>query len=148
VDHLRRLASDTADGNSIAVVMGRKAWRTLPVLAASPRRLDIVVTRDATRDVPGHVHRASSFDAAVGKAVAEHADRVYVLGGGELYREALGHFRCTGIHYTRVEFEFPGADTFFPEFEADVAWTCAPTAMQHHDNGFDYRIERWSRFAR
>jgi dihydrofolate reductase len=71
-----------------------------------------------------------------------------VLGGSELYGEALGHFRCTELHYTRVDSESPGADTFFPDFEADAAWTCGPEATQHHDNGFDYRIEHWSRFAR
>jgi hypothetical protein len=32
------------------------------------------------------------------------------------------------------------------DFEASAGWTCAPGATQHHDNGFDYRIEHWSRF--
>jgi hypothetical protein len=32
--------------------------------------------------------------------------------------------------------------------ETNAAWTCGPTPTQHHDNGFDYRIEHWSRFAR
>lgn len=127
--------------------MGRKAWQVLPALPASSQRVDIVVTRGELPDVPADVYRAVSFDAAIGKAAAEHVDRIYLLGGGELYREALGHFRCTGIQYTRVDTECPGADTFFPEFEGDKAWTCAPSPTQHHDNGFDYRIERWSRFT-
>jgi dihydrofolate reductase len=147
LDHVRRLAS-AAVGSRAAVIMGRKSWQVLPALPASPHRVDIVVTRSQKCDAPAHVHRASSFDAAIGKAATEHAERIYVLGGGELYREALGHFRCTEIHYTRVDTECPGADTFFPAFEGDKVWTCAPSVTQHHDNGFDYRIERWSRFAR
>jgi dihydrofolate reductase len=129
------------------VIMGRKTWQVPPVLPMSSHRVDIVVTRSPSCDAPVHAHRASSFDAAVGKAAAERVDRIYVLGGGELYREALGHFRCTEIHYTRVDTGCPAADTFFPEFEADKAWTCAPSPSEHHDNGFDYRIERWSRFT-
>jgi dihydrofolate reductase len=128
--------------------MGRTTWQVLPALPESPHRVDIVVTRSPGWDVPVRAHRASSFDAVIGKATAEGVDRIYVLGGGELYREALGHFRCTDIHYTRVDMECRGADTFFPEFEADASWACGPTATQHHDNGFDYRMERWSRFAR
>lgn len=79
------------------------------------------------------------------QAVASQAGRVFVLGGAALYREALGHFRCTTIHYTRVDFEFPGADALFPEFEPSGAWSCDPAPTSHHDNGFDYRIERWQR---
>ena len=147
LDHVRRLASLAGDGSRIAVIVGRKAWQVFPALPASERRLDIVVSRKSALDLPTHVRHAPSFDAALGLASTEHVERVYVLGGGELYREALGHFRCTEIHYTRIEVEFPGADTFFPDFEADAAWTCDPSPTQHHDNGFDYRMERWSRFA-
>ena len=148
VSHLRALASATGDGNRIAVIMGRKAWEALPALPAAPGRIDIVVTRDARYDSPAHVVRASSFDGALERATAAQVDRVFVFGGGELYREALGHFRCTEIHYTRVDGEFPGADTFFSDFEVSPAWRCDPGPTQHHDNGFDYRIERWSRFER
>jgi dihydrofolate reductase len=148
VDHLRRLVSTSGDRNRIAVIVGRKTLQALPALPEPSRRIDIVITRDATYDGPAHVIRASSFDDALVRAAAAQVDRVCVLGGGELYGEALGHFRCTDLHYTRVDRESPGADTFFPDFETNPAWVCGPTSTQHHDNGFDYRIEHWSRFAR
>lgn len=147
VQHLGQLTTAPRDGR-IAVVLGRKAWQALPALRASPERVDLVVTRDAAVDVPSHVIRAAALDDALHKATAASVDKVYVLGGGELYRETLGHFRCTELHYTRVDGEFPGADTFFPDFETNPTWVCGPTSTQHHDNGFDYRIEHWSRFAR
>lgn len=147
-NHLRGLMSSAGDGNRIAVIRGRKTWQVLPALSPVPHRLDIVVTRNAAYEVPAHVHLASSFDRALDRATAAQVDRVYVFGGGELYGEALGHFRCADLHYTRVDGEVPGADTFFPDFETNPAWSCRPTPTQHHDNGFDYRIEHWSRFAR
>lgn len=147
VAHLRRLVTTAGDGR-IAVIVGRRTSQALTALPASPRRVDIVVTRDTTYDGPAQVSRATSFDEALIRATAARVDRVYVLGGGELYGEALGHFRCTDVHYTRVDRESPGADTFFPDFEANPAWACGPTTTQHHDNGFDYRIEHWSRFTR
>ncbi|HEX7840447.1 MAG TPA: hypothetical protein VF469_23370 [Kofleriaceae bacterium] len=57
-------------------------------------------------------------------------------------------FAASTCTYTRIDSEFAGADTFFPDFEASAAWSCRPMPTQHHDNGFDYRIEHWSRFAR
>jgi len=146
-NHVRLLVQPTVDGDRVAVIIGRKAWQALPALPASPQRIDIVVTRDTEHRLPAQVHRAASFDQALHRAVEAQVDRVCVVGGGELYREALGHFRCTNLHYSRIEGVFPGADTHFPEFEADAAWTCRSAPTQHHDNGFDYRIEHWSRFA-
>jgi len=71
IDHVRRLASAARDGSCVAVIMGRKTWQVLPALPASPHRVDIVVTRSPSCDVPAQVHRASSFDAAIGKAIAK-----------------------------------------------------------------------------
>jgi dihydrofolate reductase len=147
VHHLQALATAERDGSRIAAILGRKTWQALPALPASELRVDIIVTRDPRCEVPAPALRARSLDAALSTAVAAGVDRVYVVGGGELYREALGHFRCTDLHYTRVEHESPGADMFFPELETDAGWTCAPEPSRHHDNGFDYRIEHWSRFA-
>jgi len=47
-----------------------------------------------------------------------------------------------------VETESPGADVTFPDFEATGAWASAAETTHHHDNGYDYRIEHWRRFAR
>jgi len=148
MSHLRRVVTTSGENDRIAVIAGRKTWRVLPALPASPHRIDIVVTRNARYEVPAHVHLATSFDHGLATASAAGVDRILVLGGGQLYSEALGHFRCTELHYTRIDTESAGADAFFPDFAADAAWTCDPEPTQHHDNGFDYRIEHWTRFAR
>jgi dihydrofolate reductase len=93
VDHLRALVGNARGTSRIAVIMGRKTARAFPRLPAAANRLELVVTRDATFDVSVPARRASSFDDALRIASAAQVDRVYVLGGGELYREALGHFR-------------------------------------------------------
>jgi hypothetical protein len=74
MDHVCRLASAAVGGGRAAVIMGRKSWQVLPGLPASSHRVDIVVTRSQRCDSPAHVHRASSFDAAIGKAATEHAE--------------------------------------------------------------------------
>jgi dihydrofolate reductase len=150
-DHDRHLLEVTAaaDGAKHAVLFGRKAW---DALAGSPPALRgcliFVGSRGSHPPLPAPVRPAASFDDALNQAVAANVDKVFVLGGGDLYREALGHFRCTTIHYTRVDREFPGADVTFPDFETSGGWALASDPTHHHDHGFDYRIECWQRFTR
>lgn len=150
-DHERHLTEVTAapDGAKHAVIFGRRAWNALgshpPPLRGC---LIFVVSQSPQPALPAPARRATSLDDALNQSVAEGVTRVFVLGGGALYREALGHFRCTDIHYTRVETESPGADVTFPDFEATGAWAMAGASTNHHDNGYDYRIEHWRRFAR
>lgn len=144
-ERLLEVTSATA-GAPTAVILGRKTWEALGRQWAQLRGcLPIVVSQSPQLALTTPARRAASFDDALFQAVAANAARVFVLGGGALYREALGHFRCTTIHYTRVDAELTG-DVTFPEFEASGAWTPAAEPTSHHDNGFDYRIERWQRF--
>jgi dihydrofolate reductase len=150
-DHAARLIEVTAaaPGATNAVILGRRTWDALAKHPPPLRGcLTFVVSRDSQLSLPAPARRATSLDDALIQAVASKVDKVFVLGGGELYREALEHFRCTALHYTRVDAEFPGADVTFPDFEATGAWNMAEGPTHHHDNGFDYRIERWRRFAR
>jgi dihydrofolate reductase len=95
------------------VVMGRKTWDSLPVrFRPLPQRRNIVVTRDAQWRADG-AERASSLDEAL--ALARDAERVAVIGGGELYALALPH--ADELVLTEIDAAFDGADTFFPPFE-------------------------------
>lgn len=146
-EHLIEITAAT-DGATNAVVLGRRAWEALGKQWASLRGcVPFVVSRNPGLPLAAPARRAASLDDALFQATASKAARVFVLGGGELYREALGHFRCTTLHYTRVDAELPG-DVTFPDFEGASGWALAAAPTSHHDNGFDYRIERWQRFAR
>ncbi len=69
------------------VIMGRKTWESLPArFRPLPGRRNLVVTRQAGYGAEG-AETASSLDAAL--ALAAGAPRVFVIGGGELYAQAL-----------------------------------------------------------
>lgn len=150
-DHERHLSEITAapDGVKHAVIFGRRTW---DALGGQPPQLrgcvSFVVSRSEQPALPATARSATSLDDALNQAVIDGAAKVFVLGGGALYREALGHFRCTEVHYTRVDADFAGADVTFPELEPAGAWAMAQDPTNHHDNGFDYSIERWHRFPR
>ena len=88
------------------VAMGRKTWDSLP-RKPLPGRVNIVVTRQADWAADGAI-KASSFDDALKKA--GNAAEVMVIGGGEIYREALS--RADRIELTQVHRAFDGDARF------------------------------------
>jgi dihydrofolate reductase len=106
------------------VLMGRKTWDSLPPrFRPLPGRRNIVVTRNAAWHADG-AERAGSLDEALALADAQ---RVCVIGGGELYALALPH--ADELVLTEIDRAFGGADTFFPRFDRA---TFAETERQAH----------------
>jgi dihydrofolate reductase len=90
--------------------MGRKTWDGLP-RKPLPGRLNIVVTRNRTFSAEGGQSAASLADA-IAIAEATGAAEICVIGGGEIFREALP--LASRLHLTEVECTVAG-DTTFPE---------------------------------
>jgi dihydrofolate reductase len=88
------------------VVMGRRTYDSLG--KPLPGRTNIVVTRQAGWAAPG-CETASSVLAALARAQEIDAE-VYVIGGGEIFREALP--AADVIHLTEVHHAFEGDATF------------------------------------
>jgi dihydrofolate reductase len=93
------------------VLMGRKTWESIG--RPLPGRTNIVITRDAGYIAEGCVV-AHSLEEAV-RAAGEVAE-VMVIGGAQLYREALP--LADTLYLTLVHAEFQG-DTRFPEWRAE-----------------------------
>ena len=81
------------------VIMGRKTWDSLPKKPL-PGRDNIVVTRQRDWSAEGAIN-ASSLDEALAKS-----RDVNVIGGGEIYHEALAH--ADRIELTEVHRDFDG----------------------------------------
>lgn len=104
------------------VIMGRKTWDSLPErFRPLPGRENVVVTRDADWSADG-VRRAGSLDEALSSAGASDADRVWVIGGGELFRLALP--LADRIELTHLDLTVDG-DAFAPAL--DDTWSVSAT---------------------
>jgi dihydrofolate reductase len=107
-----RLPSDLKRFKSVTmgkpVIMGRKTWESIG--RPLPGRRNIVVTRSQDFSAQG-VERASSLDEAIAMAVEGDAAEVCVIGGGQLYEEALP--AADRLYITHVMAE-PEGDTRFP----------------------------------
>jgi len=139
--YFRRVTSTTEDGaGQNAVIMGRRTWFSIPArYQPLPGRVNVVVSR-ATPAWPVGVLGAVSLDEALATAQAAGARALFVIGGGQLYADAVRRPGCAEIHYTRIAGRF-ACDTFFPAFEdrfVRVSTTPAP-----RDAEIDYAFERW-----
>jgi dihydrofolate reductase len=87
--------------------MGRRTYDSLG--RALPKRPNIVVTRQADWSAPG-CETAPSVSAALDRA-RELDEEVCVIGGGEIYQQAMSAAEV--IYLTEVHHNFEG-DAFFP----------------------------------
>ena len=99
------------------VVMGRRTWDSLPArFRPLPGRRNIVVTRSVEWADQG-AERAASLDDAVSMADADAPAWIWIIGGGEIFREAIG--RADRLEVTELDLEVDG-DTRAP---ARAGWT-------------------------
>ena len=101
------------------IIMGRKTFESIG--RPLPGRLNIILTRDGNWQAPG-VSVATSMEQAIdiaeGKALLDGADCVMVIGGAEVYRQALPF--TSRAFLTRVHGNVPG-DAFF-DLEQIKSW--------------------------
>ena len=114
-----------------ANVMGRKTWESIG--RALPGRQNIVISRN-----PGY-HAENclvvrSLDEALRRSESEE---VMVIGGGQLYRQALS--MASRMILTRVDCE-PTADTWFPQWPKDE-WREISRRSQPADDQNQYAFE-------
>jgi len=99
-----------------AVIMGRKTWDSLPErFRPLPGRRNIVLSRQPALQLAGaEVFR--TLEEALAACAAD--DRVFVIGGAQIYTQALP--LADRLELTEVDADFPDADAFFPAWDRDA----------------------------
>jgi len=94
------------------IIMGRKTFESIG--RPLPNRTNIVVTRNKDYRAEGVVACFSLKEALEWAGKAPGAEEICVIGGGELFREALP--LADRIYLTEVKWPYEG-DAFFPDFD-------------------------------
>jgi dihydrofolate reductase len=100
------------------VIMGRKTWESIPdKFRPLSGRLNLVITSQADYPLPQGVLRAPSLRHAL-EDVCSKGDRdvgdVFVIGGAQVFSEAIHHPLCQKIYLTQIQGRFD-CDVFFPD---------------------------------
>jgi dihydrofolate reductase len=103
------------------VIMGRKTWDSLPAkFRPLPGRRNLVVTRQthwADSDAAHGAEVVFSLEEALAAVAETDALRVFVMGGGELYRLALPY--ADVLELTEIDADLQG-DIHFPDWPRAV----------------------------
>ena len=98
------------------VIMGRKNWDSIPErFRPFSGRENVIITRNKEFQAEG-ARIFHSLEDALGAYSNEHERTVFIIGGGEIYRQAIA-LNCIDEYFiTRVDHCFD-ADTFFPNVD-------------------------------
>jgi dihydrofolate reductase len=110
------------------IVMGRKTYESIGRLL--PGRTTVIVTRQRDYTVPGAIIAHSLHDAI---NAAARDDEIFVIGGAELFREALPI--ADRIHLSIVDLE-PDGDVRMPDID-ERDWV---ERGRHQHQGFRYLL--------
>jgi dihydrofolate reductase len=116
------------------ILMGRKTYESIG--KPLPNRRNIIISKQLKNSEGLEVFESlkHAFKAL------EQEEKVYVIGGGQVYKEALDKFRIDVLEITRV-FGCFEADTFFPDIDLSK-WkeTFKETHYPDEKHGFKYEF--------
>ncbi|WP_373975192.1 dihydrofolate reductase [Chitinibacter sp. SCUT-21] len=118
------------------MLMGRKTFESLPGLL--PGRRHLVVSRNADWHADG-AETFTSIAAAI-EACAD-LDKLFVIGGGEIYRQALT--LADTLYLTEVNLS-PEGDAYFPEFDRTL-WQETSREAHVSEKGIEYAFVAYQR---
>ena len=103
------------------VLMGRKTWESLPQkFRPLPERINLVLSRNKSLSLPDGVLKAEDLLEAVTllneQRWQDRVETIFIIGGGEVFRDALTRLSCRYIYLTQILKRFD-CDTVFPEFK-------------------------------
>lgn len=123
------------------VITGRKNYESIPERFRPLRdRVNIVVTHDPGYKAPGATV-AGSLEAAIALAAQAGQKEVFLIGGGQLYKEAFDKGLVDRLYLTTVHGQ-PAGDVRFPAIgrEWKEIWSERHEADARHAFAFTFRV--------
>lgn len=118
--------------------MGRKTWESIPErFRPFSNRLNIVISRNAGLQLPDGVLLAHSLAESLELA----KEKAFIIGGGNIYKQAIEHPKCTELIITEIDAEFD-ADTFFPEIPEK--FSVSKTTEWEEEKGLKFRFTKYT----
>lgn len=115
-----RLSADLRRFKSLTMghhlIMGRKTYESIG--RPLPGRVSIVVTRQPEFEAPG-CEISNSLESALHLARMADEHEVFIIGGAEIYTQALQLTNCMYLTYIHAVY---ACDVYFPEFNS-AEWT-------------------------
>ncbi len=139
IQFFKKITTETESPDKInIVIMGRKTWDSLPEkFRPLPARENIVLTRNKEFIATG-AHTVDSLEKAISHA-DENIEKIFIIGGANLYAQAMKLDSLTGIYITEIDAEFD-CDAHLAEFPKDLSNEEILGEVSEKDLDFQYKL--------
>ena len=130
------------------VIMGRKNFESIPIkYRPLPDRVNIIISRDPEYMFE-ECYTYTSVEEAIEMGRYNGEDRVFIIGGGQIYKLAMDAGLVNEMYITKVNAEFPDADVFFPEFnESEWEQEHIQSGIEDSTNEFSFEIYKYTKIS-
>ena len=126
------------------VIMGRKTWESLPEkFRPLPGRVNLVLSREGGLNLPSEVLCSQSLDDALSQLTSSNIENIFVIGGAQIYAQAIEHSLCQKIYVTHVKGEHD-CDAFFPLISKNFFPISA--SQQYQEEGVSFHFSDYLRY--
>ena len=130
------------------VAMGRKSFESIPKkYRPLPNRVNVIISRDPEYMFE-ECYTCGSIQEAIDLGKEHGEETLFLIGGGQIYAQALESGLVDEMYITHVQASFPDADVYFPSIAQD-AWTstCMRTHPANSENQFAFEIHHYIKHA-
>lgn len=107
-----------ASSRENCIIMGKNTWNSLPYKPL-PNRKNIIIS--STLETCSNYNVYKCLDNALESLtdIYEKINLIFVIGGEQLYKEAISHPMCDKLYITEIPGEYE-CDKFFPKINNDI----------------------------
>ncbi|RRJ89886.1 dihydrofolate reductase [Paenimyroides tangerinum] len=117
------------------ILMGRKTFESFP--KPLPNRTHLIISRNTNYQVPENCFVFQSIDEAIKFTQDKNQDKLFVIGGGQIYIQTID--LATELSITEVH-ELFNADTYFPAINKNV-WKSVEVVHHETDEKHKYAFD-------
>ena len=121
------------------VIAGRKTFESIG--GPLPNRKNIILTGDRKYTANG-IAAAHSIAEVLAMIAEEDADKVFVIGGGSIYKQFLP--MCSYAYITKIE-ATPSSDTFLQNLDNAPDWTQHTQGEKRESDGVKFSFNIYKR---
>lgn len=127
------------------IIMGRKNFESIPhKFSPLKNRTNIIVTRNKNLKIDS-CKVVSSIENGIAFAKENGEKECFIIGGGEIYKQALKSKLVNRMYITHINKNFDG-DTFFPEVNYSLWKQTELFSNQADDkNPIDFVVRRYDK---
>ena len=141
--HFKEITTAQPGAPKNVLIMGRKTWESIPEkFRPFQHRLNVVITRKSDFLLPNGVLRVNSLQEALEvfcQGERKDVGSVFVIGGAQVFSEAIGNPLCERIYLTRIYSRF-NCDCFFPAIPSSFIEDVKIRKIQENEKIFSFSV--------